>query len=128
MALRIRSLATVVPPITSTSTSTSGLLATSNTSRVILYLEVSQLGLSRRAPICTMVMSQPARASISALLRVRILTVPLPTVPRPQIPILTGFKVDSSSNANESYANIKKDGHHTHGGRQCQLRFGVTVR
>jgi hypothetical protein len=38
------------------------------------------------------------------------------------MPILTGFKVNSSSNASENYANTKKDGHHTHGGRQCQLR------
>jgi hypothetical protein len=49
-------------------------------------------------------------------------------VPSPQIPILTGFKVDSSLNANEIYANTKKDGHHTHGGRQCQLCFEAVIQ
>jgi hypothetical protein len=74
-----------------------GLSATSNTLRVTLTPLVLHFALSRRAPTCSITISQPARALISRLLRVNTLKVPPPTVPRPQMPIRIGLTMNSSN-------------------------------
>ena len=93
MAFNINSLATVVPPINSTRISISGFSATAKISRDTLTSPRSQSGLSRRAPTWLMIIWQPARALISLVLRLSTLTVPLPTVPKPHMPIFTEFNV-----------------------------------
>ena len=44
-------------------------------------------------PTCSIMISLPARAAMLRAFRVNTLKVPLPTVPSPQIPTLTGFKM-----------------------------------
>ena len=90
MALSTNSLATVVPPISSTNICTLGSSATAKISVLTLTPSISA---PRRAPMCSITISQPARAEISTLLRFNTSKVPLPTVPRPQIATFTGFKL-----------------------------------
>ena len=90
IAFNTSSLATVVPPMSSTRTSTLGSSATAKISVLTLTPGMSA---PRRAPICSITISQPARAEISALLRVNTSKVPLPTVPKPHIATFTEFKL-----------------------------------
>ena len=86
-ALVTRSLAVVVPPMSSTTTSTAGSSTTAARSLLTRYAEVSQLGLSRLAPMWISDTSAPQRLEIRPWWSLKMLTTPLATVPKPQIPI-----------------------------------------
>ena len=119
IALNTKSLATVVPPISSTKISTSGLSATENMSREMSIPVKSQSALSRLAPTWHTTISRPTRALISLRFRLSTLIVPLPTVPKPQIPIFTEFNVFALILKLVFTPKIKNN-HHKH-------RFNITL-
>ena len=83
------SFATVVPPISSINTSTSGSRATANTSRESLASPISTSGLGVRVPICVTTRCAADRAEIVALPSPSSAKTPCPTVPRPHRPTRT---------------------------------------
>src|SRR5690554_4209973 len=74
-------------------TSISGLLASARaSSHTCTWSPTLQEGFGCRVAIWVTSIARPALRAISSALRCRTLKVPPPTVPRPHIPTLTGFK------------------------------------
>ena len=92
MAASTHSRAGLVPPATSTTTSTSGCVATSIGSLVsAASLPTTRIARARlRAHTITSLMPRPARPAISAWLRASTRNVPEPTVPMPIMPTRSG--------------------------------------
>jgi hypothetical protein len=95
IASSTRSFATRVPPMSSTTMSTSGERATAKASAttfafpwVIFFARETALSAT-----CVMRIARPARRRISPALRLRTSQVPPPTVPMPSNPTLIGFKL-----------------------------------
>ena len=87
------SLAMPVPPKSSTTISTSGRRTTSNGSAVIRVPsgQRARALASSRVDTIKILTPRPRRRAISAALPRNTSTVPLPTVPKPKMPIFTGF-------------------------------------
>src|SRR5437016_14669606 len=93
MASSCRSLATVVPPISSITMSTSFARTTSNASEITCAFLPTFLRANATALSATLViwMARPARRWTSSALRLSTSHVPPPTVPMPSSPTLIGF-------------------------------------
>jgi hypothetical protein len=92
--LNTTSLASVVPPITSTIMSMLGSLTTDMTSAVITQpvgTAKSRFLLRLPTAILTIWMSKPSEFVTNSFFLARISTMPPPTVPPPTMPILTVF-------------------------------------
>src|SRR4051812_24819210 len=98
MASSTRSLATVVPPISSTTISTSLPRTSANASSMTrAFLPTSFLALSIALSATTVMrIARPARRWISSALRFSTSQVPPPTVPMPNSPTLIGFTEKNS--------------------------------
>ena len=93
MASNTSSLAASVPPNTSATMSTSGWRTTSNGSAVIRVSggQAARALASSRVDTINTFTARPSRRLISAAFARNTSAVPLPTVPKPKMPILTGF-------------------------------------